>query len=308
MSPMPGVAVIGSVNVDLTATAHRRPQPGETIIGDDFTMLLGGKGANQAIAAARAGAPTFFTGCVGDDVFRPLVIDGLTEAGVDLTHLRTVPGPTGVAHIRLDDTAQNDIIVVPLANSHLNTTQVDTSLESLASRCRVLLTQLETPPELTLHIVQRARAHNVTAVLDPAPATTLPVEVWASVDVVTPNETEATVLSGIRVTDEDSATQAGQWFLDHGTHAAIVTRGEHGSTIVTATHTHHLPAVAVPAVDTTAAGDTYAGYLGAALAAGRPLLDAARWANLAAALATTRHGASPSIPTRREVEEFQLLR
>lgn len=303
-----GVVIVGSVTADVTTFSTRLPARGETILGDEFTLMLGGKGANQAVAAGRSGARTSFVGCVGDDLFHDLVVDGLSDAGVDLTHLRTVPGPTGIAHIRVDASAQNDIVMVPLANAALSTEQIDAALAALAPTTSVLLTQLETPSALTAHITARGREHGMTVILDPAPAAPLADEVWASIDIVTPNETEASVLSGIEVTDADSAALAGRWFLDRGVGAAVITLAGQGSCVVTADGASVVPPFPVEAVDTTAAGDAYAGYLGAALANGRPLTDAVRVATAAGALAVTKQGASPSLPLRAEVEAFLAAR
>ncbi|WP_102194093.1 ribokinase [Microbacterium aurantiacum] len=303
-----GVVIVGSVSADVTTFSRRLPAPGETILGDEFTLMLGGKGANQAVASGRSGARTSFVGCVGDDLFHDLVVTGLSEAGVDLTHLRTVPGPTGIAHIRVDASAQNDIVVVPLANAALSAEQIDTALEALAPTTSVLLTQLETPSSLTAHITARGRELGMIVILDPAPAAVLPAEVWRSIDIVTPNETEASVLSGIEVTDAATAEQAGRWFLAQGVGAAVVTLAGQGSCIVTADGASVVPPFPVEPVDTTAAGDTYAGYLGAALAAGRPLTDAVRLATAAGAITVTRQGASPSIPHRAEVDAFLSAR
>ena len=303
-----GVAVVGSVNADLTTFSQRLPARGETILGERFTLLLGGKGANQAIAAGRAGARTSFVGCVGDDLFRDLVLDGLAAAGVDLAHVRTVPGPTGVAHIRVDASAQNDIVVVPLANAALDEPQIDAALAALAPTTSILLTQLETPAALTRHIVARAKEHGMTVVLDPAPAAPLDADVWSSVDIVTPNETEAGLLTGIEVVDEASAERAARWFLDRGVGAAVITLAERGSLIVTADEVMPVDPFPVQAVDTTAAGDAYAGYLGAALAEGATLTDAAAIAAAAGAIAVTRRGASTSIPRRAEVDALRATR
>ena len=303
-----GVVIVGSVTADVTTFSRRLPARGETILGDQFTLMLGGKGANQAVAAGRAGAETSFVGCVGDDLFHDLIVDGLTEAGVDLTHLRTVPGPTGIAHIRVDASAQNDIVMVPLANAELNTQQIDAALAALASTTSVLLTQLETPSALTAHITARGREHGMTVILDPAPAAQLPAEVWHNIDIVTPNETEASVLSGITVTDAATAEQAGRWFLAQGVGAAVITLAEQGSCVVTADGAQIVPPLPVEAVDTTAAGDAYAGYLGAALANGASLTDAVRLATAAGALTVTKQGASPSLPIRRDVDAFLASR
>jgi len=301
-TPRTGVVIVGSVTADVTTFSQRLPARGETILGDQFTLLLGGKGANQAVAAGLAGARTSFVGCVGDDLFHDLVVDGLSAAGVDLEHLRTVPGPTGIAHIRVDSSAQNDIVMVPLANAHLSPEQIDAALEALAPTTSVLLTQLETPASLTLHITSRARAHGMTVVLDPAPAATLDTAVWANIDIVTPNETEASLMSGIEVTDAASAERAGRWFLDQGAGAAVITMAEKGSCVVTPESTTFIEPIPAQAIDTTAAGDAYAGYLGAALAEGWTLNDATRLASAAGAITVTRQGASPSLPRRDEVD------
>lgn len=300
----PGVVIVGSVTADVTTFSGRLPARGETILGDEFTLMLGGKGANQAVAAGRSGARTSFVGCVGDDLFHDLVVDGLTAAGVDLTHLRTVPGPTGIAHIRVDASAQNDIVMVPLANAALSTEQIDAALAALAPTTSVLLTQLETPSALTAHITARGREHGMTVILDPAPAAELPPALWRSIDIVTPNETEASLISGIEVTDAESAERAGRWFLAQGVGAAVVTLAGQGSCVVTADGATVVPPFPVEAVDTTAAGDAYAGYLGAALASGSSLTDAVRLATAAGALAVTKQGASPSLPHRAEVDAF----
>lgn len=297
-----GVVIVGSVTADVTTFSQRLPARGETILGDQFTLLLGGKGANQAVAAGLAGARTSFVGCVGDDLFHDLVVEGLSGAGVDLTHLRTVPGPTGIAHIRVDASAQNDIVMVPLANAQLSAEQIDEALAALAPTTSVLLTQLETPASLTQHITARAREHGMTVVLDPAPAAPLDAAVWRNIDIVTPNETEASILSGIEVTDAASAERAGRWFLDQGVGAAVITMAEKGSCVVTAEGTAFIEPIPVEPVDTTAAGDAYAGYLGAALADGWSLADATRLASAAGAIAVTRQGASPSLPRRAEVD------
>ena len=299
-----GVVIVGSVTADVTTFSGRLPARGETILGDEFTLMLGGKGANQAVAAGRSGARTSFVGCVGDDLFHDLVVDGLTAAGVDLAHLRTVPGPTGVAHIRVDSSAQNDIVMVPLANAALSAAQIDEALAALAPTTSVLLTQLETPSALTAHITARGREHGMTVILDPAPAAELDAEIWRSIDIVTPNETEATLISGIEVTDAASAERAGRWFLAQGVGAAVITLAGQGSCVVTAEGASVIPPFPVEAVDTTAAGDAYAGYLGAALANGSTLADAVRLATAAGALTVTKQGASPSLPHRAEVDAF----
>lgn len=297
-----GVVVVGSVTADLTAFAERLPIPGQTVLGEDFTLVLGGKGANQIVAAGRAGAPAAFVGCVGSDPFRDLVIAGLDDAGVDLTHVRQVPGPTGIAHIRVDASAQNDIVMVPLANAHLSVEQVDTALHALAPTTSVLLTQLEIPSDLARHATRTARELGITVILDPAPAAPLPDDTWAGIDIVTPNESEATILTGIDVTDAASASRAAHWFLERGCGAAVITLAGAGALVVTPEGETLVPPFRVTPVDTTAAGDAFAGYLGAALAGGDTLESAVRLASAAGALAVTVRGASPSLPLRADVD------
>jgi len=223
------VVVVGSITADVTAFGNRLPVPGETVLGESFTLVLGGKGANQALAAARAGASSTMIGCVGDDLFRDIVLGGLRDGGVDTSAVATVPGPTGVAHIRVDiATGQNDIVIIPLANSSLTPDLAERQLRAVARRGDVLLLQLEIPLETALRAAVVGRELGMIVVLDPAPAATLPDEIWPVVDVVTPNELEAAVLTGTTVFDVPSAEVAGRWFLDRGVHSALVTLGEKG--------------------------------------------------------------------------------
>ena len=300
-----GVLVIGSVTADVTTFSSRLPRPGETFLGDAFTLLLGGKGANQAVAAGRAGAPIRFVGCVGDDLFAPLVRDGLRDAGVDISHLREVPGQTGIAHIRVDASGENDIVMVPLANAGITTAQIDGALEAFADSSRVLLTQLEIPFDLTMYAVRGAHERGLTVILDPAPAHELEESIWPLVDIVTPNETEASLLTGIEVDSREAAVRAGQWFLERGVAHALITMAGAGGVLVGADEVHDIPTHPVDVVDTTAAGDAFAGYLAAGLAAGDDLPTAIDRAAAAGALAVTRRGASPSLPHAEEVAALQ---
>ncbi len=296
-----GVLVVGSVTADLTAFSERLPVPGETVIGRDFTLVLGGKGANQVVAAGLAGAPATMVACVGQDAFGDLVTEGLEQAGVDLTYLRRTQSRTGIAHIRVDQHGENNIVMVPLANDDLDIPQIDQAFEACASTHAVLLTQLETPYRLTRHTLQRARDAGMLTILDPAPARELDPAIWPPVSVVTPNESEAELLTGIAVIDDESAARAGDWFVQRGVETAVITRAAQGSTIVTAEGVRHVRAIPVKAVDTTAAGDAFSGYLGARLAAGEGIEQAVRVAAAAGAIAVTRPGASPSLPTAEEV-------
>lgn len=295
--------VVGSVTADLTAYSPRNPAPGETLLGDRFLCVLGGKGSNQAIAASLGGAQVHMVGCVGSDLFTELVREGLTAHGVNTRHLSQVPGPTGVAHIRVDGDGENSIVIVPMANSLLTTELVESAFTEIDAP-KVLLTQLEIPTEVTEYAIKRAHRAGMTVILDPAPAQPLPHDLWQYVTIVTPNESEAEMLTGIAVEDHDSALHAGRWFTDRGVTWAIVTLADDGALLVWAEGSRHFPSVPVNAVDTTAAGDAFSGHLGASLSLGAPLDEAIEHAIVAGAIAVTRMGASPSLPTRAEVEEI----
>ncbi|MEQ4723899.1 ribokinase [Nonomuraea sp. B19D2] len=297
-----GVLVVGSITADVTAFSQRLPRRGETVLGDDFTLVLGGKGANQAVSAAHSGAPTWMVAYVGQDPFRDIVLSGLEAHGVTLTEVRTVEGRTGVAHIRVDASGENDIVITPLANASLDEAMVTQSVERVRDRVGVLLLQLEIRTEVACHAARAGAAAGLTVVLDPAPAQELPDDVWPYLDIVTPNESEATVLTGVQVTDLESAERAAAWFLERGVGHAIITLGAGGALSVTKERTRHFPAYAVTPVDTTAAGDAFTGFFGGALAAGLDVDTAIQYGMAAGALATTKAGASPSLPGRDEVE------
>ena len=299
-----GVLVIGSITADVTTFSRRLPGPGETILGDDFTLVLGGKGANQAIASALAGADTQIVGCVGTDLFQQLVLGTLSDRGVDVSAVRIVDGPTGVAHIRVDAGGENDIVMVPLANGQLGTEDVDAGIAAAKGRATVLLTQLETPVDVTSYAIRSGRAAGMIVILDPAPAAPVDVDLWPAIDIVTPNETEARLITGIDVVDVASAQVAGRWFVERGVRCAVVTLGAQGVAVVDADGARHFAAPHVTAIDTTAAGDAFAGYLGAGLAQGLTLDEALPRAMAAGALAVTRRGASPSLPDSDAVTAF----
>jgi ribokinase len=298
-----GVIVVGGISIDLVAFADRLPAPGESILGDDFKIILGGKGSNQAVAAALAGTHSTLVSCVGTDVFTDFATDALEGFGVDTEFVRQVEGPTGIAHIRVAASSQNNIVVIPLANFKITKTQVD---EAFAKRpnAKVLLTQLEIPWEVNRHAISLAKSQGLIVVLDPAPASNPEPTAWELIDIVTPNESEAHSLTGIEVTDEQSAKIAGQWFLDQGVENAIITMGGSGVVLVNKQETRIFTAPKVQAVDTTAAGDAFAGYLGALLSEGASLEEAIGVAVKAASISVTKLGASSSLPTRDQVDGF----
>ena len=305
MSERSGVAVVGSINADLTVFAPALPRPGETVTGDDFSMVLGGKGANQALAAVRAGAPTFMIGAVGEDSFADLTLGTLAAAGIDVGHVATVAGPTGIAHIRVDSTSgQNDIVVVPHANHRLSPEGAEAALRALAGSVSVVLVQLEIPVKVVARISAVCRELGLRLILDPAPAQPLPDALWPGVFVAKPNESEAAVMTGVEVHDTGTAVDAGRWFTDRGVTVAVITLGAKGAVVVRRDQARVLESFLVEVVDTTAAGDAFTGALGAGLAGGRALDDALNRAMAAAALAVTVRGASPSLPTAAAVDAF----
>jgi ribokinase len=305
MDDRSGVAVVGSINADLAAFGSPLPRPGETVIGTDFSLVLGGKGANQAIAAVRAGAPTYLIGAVGDDFFRDLTLGALADEGVDVTAVRIVDGSTGIAHIRVDAvSAQNDIMIIPNANHLLSPDDVEASLRSLRDHVSLVLVQLEIPLSVVKRVAEVCHDCQLRLVLDPAPAQPIPPEVWPGVSIVKPNELEAEVLTGISVTDRRSAEQAARWFISRGVSIAMITRGAYGVIVVGPDGVAEYPAFPATPVDTTAAGDAFCGALGASLARGDSLREALRRGLAAGALAVTVRGASTSLPTAEAVDAF----
>lgn len=299
------VAVIGSMTVDVTARAATLPRRGETVHGDLFTMTPGGKGANQALMSSRFGADTSMVGCVGDDLFEPLVRRRFAENGVDTRYVRTIPEcATGIAHIRVDGTGDNDIVIVPNANTQLCRDDVDAFFRMRGLNLGVLLLQLETPVETAAYAAEVAHRHGWFTILDPAPAQELPQEMWSHIDVVTPNETEASILTSIDVVDIRSATAAARWFLDRGTGRSIVTLGAAGAVVVDHDGVLVLDAPAVGVVDTTGAGDAFAGTLAAGIAEGLTDQEVLRYAMAAGALTVTRPGASGALPERAAVQSL----
>lgn len=300
---MSEVVVVGSINTDLVVRAPRVPRPGETVLGGEFHQAGGGKGANQAVAAARAGARVTLVGRVGDDRLGAEACARLRADGVDVERVAPVAGvATGVALIVVADDGQNSIAVAPGANSRLTTAAV-WAAEPVVAAASVLLVQLEVPLEAVLAASEIADAHRIPVVLDPAPARELPAELWGRLAVVTPNVTEAETLTGMAIRDQDDAGEAAARLRERGAAAAVVTLGAGGLVVATEDGVTPIPGHRVDACDTTAAGDVFAGALAVRLAEGANLLEAARFANAAAAVAVTRLGAQPSIPTRDEISE-----
>jgi len=296
------VAVVGSLNMDLVARAARIPQPGETVIGGEFRNVPGGKGANQAVAAARLGAQVSMVGRVGRDAFAGPLLDSLAADGIDHTFVIQDPhAATGVALIVVDDAGENSIVVASGANMRLSPTDVNAAETAIAGADALLL-QLESPLETVTRAAELARAHGVTVILNPAPARPLPVELLALVNVLIPNESETALLTGMPVGDQAEAEAAAGALRTMGVGTVILTLGQRGALLAREKEIVVCPAFDVTPVDTTAAGDAFVGGFAVALAEGRPLLEAARWGNGAGALATTKLGAQPSLPARQELE------
>ncbi len=296
------IAVVGSLNMDLVARAPHMPQAGETILGGDLHTLPGGKGANQAVAAARLGCQVSMIGRVGKDAFAQPLLDNLAQAGVDHTFVtQDATAATGVALIIVDDAGQNMIVVTSGANMRLSPADVEDA-EQVIADANLLLLQLESPLESVIRAAELARQHHVTVILNPAPAQALPASLLSLVDILVPNESETSLLSGLPVENETQAQRAAQALRQMGVQTVILTLGERGALLVNEQITERVPAYPVTPIDTTAAGDAFIGGIATALAQGHPMQNAIRWGNAAGGLATTKLGAQPSLPTREEVE------
>ncbi|MDD5559413.1 ribokinase [Candidatus Methylomirabilis sp.] len=313
------VVVIGSANLDLTVIASRLPREGETVLGGELLLSNGGKGANQAVAALKAGAEVRFLAKVGRDPFGDRICRDLVAAGLPADGLlRDESAPTGVALIVVDRQGRNQIAVAPGSNQLLLPVVIEQH-EPFLAHGTVMLVQLEIPIVTVERALQFAKAHGMTTILNPAPASALSDDLLRHVDLLTPNETEAEALTGIAVSDLPSAAAAAKALLLRGPHVVIVTLGAQGALLCTASIVQHLPAIPVAAVDTTAAGDAFNGALAAALA-GKPqtdtlrtgrlrvLEDIVRFANAAGALTTTKRGAQESLPTKAEIERLLAAR
>ena len=298
------IVVFGSVNVDIFAYARRLPKPGETVHGASYAITLGGKGANQAVAAARLGTPVDLVGRTGNDTFGTLAREALTTHGVRMGALHHDPAnPTGIAVIGVDETAENCITVIGGANMAIDGEDVE-RLGSVMDGARVLLLQLEVPLAASLAAARRFRAAGGLVILDPAPAPEggFASGVWETVDAMTPNESETEALVGIRPVDVASAARAAQALNERGLRIAIVKMGASGVYYRAAEGEGYIKAFTVKAIDTVAAGDCFNGGLAFALHRGDALPDAVRFACACGALATTRRGAAEAAPGLAEVE------
>lgn len=295
------VVVLGSINMDLTTYVPHLPQPGETLFGSSFMMVAGGKGFNQAVAAGRLQAKTHFIGRIGHDAFGEGLKKLIADEPINLSGL-AVDGEhgTGLAIINVDASAENTITVISGANMALDEEELS-RFEAIVDKTAVLLLQLEIPLQTSLSAAKLAREKGVTVILDPAPAQTLPPEAYHLCHIMTPNESETAVLTGIRPTNEAEAAQAAQVLHQRGLETAVIKLGALGVYYSTPDDAGFVPAFAVDAIDTVAAGDAFNGGLAVGLAEKRPFASAIRWGAATGALATTKSGASAAMPSRDEL-------
>ena len=298
---MPNILVIGSLNTDLVVRAPHFPQPGETIRGEDLQIIPGGKGANQAVAAARHGSNVSILGRVGKDNFGDFLLANLKSNQVDSQFVQRDDASTGTAIIVVDSNGQNSIVLSAGANGKVSPMDVD---NGSFFHHDLLLLQLEIPMPTVLSAARRAKENDIRVILNPAPAQQFPDKLIASADFLIPNETELGLLSGLDVKDISSAEQAAQALLQRGAKNVIVTLGSKGALIVNSAQVTHVDSFKVDVVDTTAAGDAFIGGFATALLQNKSLEDSVRYGCASGALATTKFGAQPSLPTKEEVEEI----
>ena len=298
------LTVLGSINADHVISVPYFAKPGETITGQNYQIAYGGKGANQAVAAARLGAKVAFISCIGSDSIGKTMKNAFAQEGIDTTHINTVSQEmTGMAFIQVAQSGENSIVLASGANAHLGEMVVRQS-EAQIAQSDCLLMQLETPLSGVELAAQIAKKNGVKVVLNPAPAQILSDELLSLIDIITPNETEAEILTGVQVSDEQSAVEAAQVFHKKGIDCVMITLGEKGVFVSQNGETRIINGFRVKAVDTTAAGDTFNGGFVTALLEGQSFENAVRFGQAAAAISVTRKGAQPSIPTRQETLEF----
>jgi ribokinase len=298
------IIVIGSLNMDLVVSAARLPGTGETIMGESFAIYPGGKGANQAIAAARLGGSVKMVGCVGRDTFGESLLDNLTSNNVDITAVgKDSNSSTGIALITVDNQGSNTIIVVPGANHALLPHDLD-GVESIIASSSLVVLQMEIPIETVAHAIDLAKKHKIPVMLNPAPAQQMEKEVLAGIEFLIPNESELAILSGLPVSTMLEIRAAAEKMLQIGVKRLLMTRGDDGVYYVDYQAEIILPAYSVQAVDTTAAGDAFIGALAVAFVNGEEMDAAIRYGLAAGALAVTKAGAQTSLPTKQELELF----
>jgi ribokinase len=300
----PKICVAGSSNIDLVVKSQRLPLRGETILGGQFLMVPGGKGANQAVAAAKLGAEVYFIAKLGDDIFGTQSFANFKKEGVNTRYVtRTSKALSGVASIAVDNAGNNTIVVAPGAN-HLLSPQDVKKAESAIALCGAVVAQLEIPLETVEFAARLAKKFGIPFILDPAPAQKLSPQLLAMTDVIKPNETEAKILTGVEVTDTKTAEKAARKLLKCGVKTVIITMGAKGCFVVNNEISEFFPAKKVKAVDSTAAGDAFVGGLAFCISGGSNILEAISFARNVAALSVTKMGAQSSMPSMKDVENF----
>lgn len=301
---MSDIVVLGSLNMDLVVKVDRMPVPGQTVAGGNLDTICGGKGANQAAAAGKLGGRVAMVGRVGNDVFGQRLKDSLRGFGVDVSHvLSDGDSVTGTAVILVDEHAENCIVISPGANGRVGEEDIRAA-EELISQARLILLQLEVPIQTVEQVVQVASRYPAKIILNPAPAKPVSPETLSKVDILVPNESEASLLTSVEVVDLASAERAAHKLLDLGVRTVVMTLGDEGALLATGDEVTHIPTVKVIAVDTTAAGDAFIGGLATALLKEFSLAEAVRYANCAGALAVTKFGAQTSLPEAADVHSF----
>lgn len=305
---LPRITVVGSANIDLTFRTPRFPLPGETLTGHALHQCMGGKGANQAVAAARLGADVTFIACVGNDAFGKAAMEAFAADGIHTTLIRQVEEQaTGTAAILVDDKAENCIIVVAGANASLKPSDV-TAASSVIQQSSVVLCQLETPVDAAVEAFRIARAANVVTVLTPAPAAQVTDELLALCDICVPNKTEISALTGQAIHNQSDALRAAEKLCERGVKRVALTMGSEGVLLLDESGATHVPAISVDAVDTTGAGDAFTAALAVSLAEGKTFREAARSASIVAAISVTRLGTQTAFPTKGEVIEWLTMK
>lgn len=298
------IVVVGSLNMDMVVSLKHRPGRGETVLGGDFFMNAGGKGANQAVAARKLGATVAMIGKVGQDLFADQLLENLVQLGIDCSAIEQIPSQaTGVAFVTLDPEGDNSIIVAPGANHKLTPADIRRQ-EELIKQAKLLMVQLEIPLETVKEAIAIARRHKVPVMLDPAPVQPLTAELLSMVDYIVPNETEISQLTGIEVHDQVTAKLAAVELLRQGVSTVFAKLGEKGIVVVNANRTFFVEPYQVQAVDSTAAGDAFAGAVGAAIVSGKDVWASAKFASAIGAITVTRKGAQASMPSLEEAEDF----
>lgn len=298
------IVVVGSSNTDMIIKTSRLPQAGETVIGGKFFMASGGKGANQAVAAARAGGNVAFIARVGEDMFGRKALEGFHRDRINVDYVfKDKEAPSGIALIFVSETGENSIAVASGANARLSPKDLEKA-KKIITQADVLLIQLEVPLETVRAAAEMASAAGVRIILNPAPAQKLDDELLNKISILSPNETEAELLSGVNIKRTSGVSEAARILLSKGMEAVLVTLGSKGVYVATKESSRMAPAFKVKAVDTTAAGDVFNGALTVALSEKKTIFEAAVFANAAAAISVTKIGAQPSAPHRKEIERF----